>query len=133
MDLNLFEGLKKEIESNNPIKNFMGELSEFLNNDKSKIGNNNISPNHFTQDELNEHEKRVQNYRKEGHLYFVTEGRNNTVWLWDFTDKPKFEFEEWNFSEDLLKVATEGAMLQYNNGKYELYSDEGYDMVLGNK
>jgi len=75
------------------------------------------------------HSRRHRN-RKEGHLYFVTEDRNNEIYLWDFTDKPKHEFKEVIASEDLLNVAKEGAMLQYKNGKYELYSSEGYDMLF---
>ena len=49
--------------------------------------------------------------------------------MWDFTDKPKHEFKEVITSDELLKVAKEGAMLQYKNGKYELYSENGYDML----
>ena len=71
----------------------------------------------------------VKEYRKEGHLYFVTEDRNNEIYLWDFTDKPKHEFKEIITSVELQKVAKEGAMLQYKNGKYELYSPYGYDML----
>lgn len=71
---------------------------------------------------LNEH-------RKEGHLYFVAEDRGNVVYLRDFTEKAKVEFKEVITSEELLKVAKEGAMLIYKNGKYELYSEDGYDMV----
>ena len=49
--------------------------------------------------------------------------------MWDFTDKPEHEFKEVITSEELLKVAKEGAMLQYKDGKYELYSENGYDML----
>ena len=120
MDLNLFENLKKEIQSNNTIKNFIEDLSDFLNNNSSSKGN--VSSN----DALNEN---LAQQPIEGHLYFVTEDRNNEVYLWDFTDKPKNEFKEVITSEELLKVAKEGAMLQYRNGKYELYSPDGYDML----
>ena len=68
--------------------------------------------------------------KKLGHLYLITEDRNNEVYLWDFTDKPKHEFSEKMLSENLLSVAKEGAMLQYKNGKYELYSPYGYDMLF---
>lgn len=67
--------------------------------------------------------------RKEGHLYLVTEDRNGEVYLWDFTDKPEHEFKEVFTSKELLEVAKEGAMLQYKDGRYELYSSYGYDMV----
>ena len=71
---------------------------------------------------LNEH-------GKEDHLYFVSEDRGRYVYLWDFTEKSKKEFREEITSEELLKVAKEGAMLIYKNGKYELYSEDGYDMI----
>ena len=138
MDLNLFENLKKDIESNVNIKNFMEELSDFLKDMTSSTTqnrNNNISNENVTDtkenllDTENTIDEKLKKYRKEGHLYFVTEDRNNEIYLWDFTDKPKYEFKEIVTSEELLSVAKEGAMLQYKNGKYELYSTDGYDML----
>lgn len=138
MDLNLFENLKKDIESNVSIKNFMEELSDFLKDMTSSImqnKNNNISNENVidTKDNLldteNTLDEKLKKHRKEGHLYFVTEDRNNEIYLWDFTDKPKYEFKEIVTSKELLSVAKEGAMLQYKNGKYELYSPYGYDML----
>ena len=135
MDLNLFQNLKKDIESNTTIKKFIDELSNFLKDttssvkpNSSNINNENL-PN--TKENLFDKENTldVKEYRKEGHLYFVTEDRNNEIYLWDFTDKPKHEFKEVITSDELLKVAKEGAMLQYKNGKYELYSENGYDML----
>ena len=114
MELNLFKNLKNSIESNSTIKNFMNDLSNFLNNTKSSTKTN-----------INE----LNHNRIEGHLYLVTEDRGNEVYLWDFTDKPKNEFKEIISSKELQKVAKEGAMLQYKNGKYELYSPYGYDML----
>ena len=114
MELNLFKNLKNSIESNSTIKNFMNDLSNFLNNTRSSTKTNNNELNHN---------------RIEGHLYLVTEDRGNEVYLWDFTDKPKNEFKEIISSKELQKVAKEGAMLQYKNGKYELYSPYGYDML----
>ena len=75
----------------------------------------------------------LQKNRKEGHLYLVTEDRTNEIYLWDFTDKPKHEFKEIVSSEELLSIAKEGAMLQYKNGKYELYSPYGFDMLYNEK
>jgi len=71
----------------------------------------------------------LEENRKEGHLYLVTEDRNGIVYLWDFTEKAKEEFEETELPEDLIEVAKEGAMLQYMNGKYVLYSKYGYDIL----
>lgn len=144
MNLNLFENLKKNIESNVNVKNFMKELSDFLNNKiSSKTENKDNNLNKETKIETNvsniskdseitldERDNKISNHRKEGHLYLVTEDRNGKVYLWDFTDKPKNEFEEIDLPAELLKVAKEGAMLQYKNGKYELYSENGYDMLF---
>lgn len=133
MDLNLFENLKTN--SNATIKNFMEDLSDFLknkssnnNHDKHDSIRNTNEPNAETTLDEN-----VEKHRKEGHLYLVTEDRNNEIYLWDFTDKPKYEFKEVITSKELLSVAKEGAMLQYKNGKYELYSPYGYDMLAENK
>ena len=125
MDLNLFENLKKDIETNVTVKNFINELTNFLNNINSAKTQDNLTNN---EDSL-EKEQKMQEYRNEGHLYLVTEDRNNEIYLWDFTEKSKNEFKETILSDDLLKVAKEGAMLQYKNGTYELYSPYGFDMV----
>lgn len=139
MDLNLFENLKKDIESNVTIKNFMEELADFLKDMTSSLTqdkNDSVSNENVTEtkenllDTENTLDEKLKKHRKEGHLYFVTEDRNNEIYLWDFTDKPKYEFKEIIFSKELLSVAKEGAMLQYKNGKYELYSPYGYDMLF---
>ena len=108
MNLDLLKNMTEQIKNNDNIKEFMQELSESLENNQAQ---------------------EVQKNRKEGHLYLVTEDRNGEVYLWDFTDKPEHEFKEVITSDELLEVAKEGAMLQYKNGKYELYSENGYDML----
>lgn len=139
MDLNLFENLKKDIKSNDTIKNFMEELSDFLKDMTSSITqnkNSDISNQSLTDtkenllDTENTLDEKLKQNRKEGHLYLVTEDRLGEVYLWDFTDKPKHEFKEVISSEELLNVAKEGAMLQYKNGEYTLYSADGYDMLF---
>ena len=115
MNLNLFENLAKDIKSNDTIKKFMENLTDFLENSASNQSESN--------------EIQINENRKEGHLYLVTEDRGNEIYLWDFTDKPKKEFKEIITSEELITVAKEGAMLQYKNGKYQLYSTDGYDML----
>ena len=65
--------------------------------------------------------------RKDGHLYMVTEELGNNRFLWDLTDAPKKEFEEVDIPKDLLSMATEGMVLKYVNGKYEYYSDDGFE------
>ncbi len=110
MNLDLLKNIAEQIENNDNVKKFMQDLSESLEN-------------------KNKQNQELQEDRKEGHLYLVTEDRNGEVYLWDFTDKPGHEFKEIITSEELLKVAKEGAMLQYKDGKYELYSENGYDML----
>ena len=129
MDLNLFENLKKHIESNDVINNFIEELGKFLKNTNSQKNNvNEVSKN--TNSLSDSRNQNLAQNRKEGHLYLVTEDRNNEIYLWDFTDKSKTEFKETGLSDDLLNIAKEGAMLQYKNGRYELYSPYGYDMLF---
>ena len=110
MNLDLLKNITEQIKNNDNVKEFMQDLSESLEN-------------------KNKQTQELQENRKEGHLYLVTEDRNGEVYLWDFTDKQEHEFKEVITSEELLKVAKEGAMLQYKDGKYELYSENGYDML----
>ncbi len=110
MNLDLLKNIAEQIKNNDNVKEFMQDLSESLEN-------------------KNKQNQELQEDRKEGHLYLVTEDRNGEVYLWDFTDKPGHEFKEIITSEELSKVAKEGAMLQYKDGKYELYSENGYDML----
>ena len=134
MSLNLFENFKRDIKSNDTIKNFIDELSDFLKGNKSfptQDKDNNFGANEqLSYSQENVIDKNKKENRKEGHLYLVTEDRLGEVYLWDFTDKPKHEFKEVFSSEDLLHIAKEGAMLQYKNGNYTLYSADGYDMLF---
>lgn len=69
----------------------------------------------------------LSKYRKEGHIYMVTEEIGNNRFLWDLTDTPKIEFEEVDIPKELLDKATQGMVLKYTNGKYEYYSDDGFE------
>ena len=62
--------------------------------------------------------KKIEEYKKEGHIYLVTEDINGKVFLWDSTDKPKYEIEDVNFPEDLKNIAKEGNSFRYQNGTY---------------
>lgn len=124
MDLNILKNIKEDIKNNIDVKGFIEELTNFLKNiDKPKTKENLATMS------VNE---KLENYRKEGHLYLVTEDRNNEIYLNDFTEKSKVEFKEINLPEEILKDAKEGTMLQYKNGKYEVYSQNGYDMLFEN-
>ena len=108
-------------------------------NDVLKIKDNNYIIDNISTNELQEEIKNMakeilekQNinldkHRKEGHLYMVTEELGNNRFLWDLTDTPKNEFEEVDIPKDLLNRATEGMVLKYTNGKYEYYSDDGFE------
>ena len=72
-------------------------------------------------------------YGIEGHLYFVTEDRGNIVYLWDYTAAARKEFKVVITSEELLKVAKEGAMLAYKDGEFKLYSENGYEIISRRK
>lgn len=69
----------------------------------------------------------LDRYRKEGHLYMVSEEIGDNRFLWDLTDAPEFEFEEVDIPKDLLDMATEGSVLKYTNGTYEYYSNDGFE------
>lgn len=71
----------------------------------------------------------LQEHRKEGHLYVVSKEIGDNRFLRDVTDKSKVEFEEVDISKDLLEKATEGTVLKYVDGKYEYYSDDGFDFL----
>ncbi len=113
--------------------------SEVKVNEVLKFQNNNfIVDNHSTnelQEEIKNMAKKILNkqninlnkHRKEGHLYMVTEELGDNRFLLDLTDASKTEFEEVNIPKDLLSKATEGMVLIYNNGKYEYYSDDGFE------
>lgn len=124
MDLNILKNIKKDIKNNIDVKGFIEELTNFLKKIEGPQAKENLSEANIDEE--------LQSYRKEGHLYLVTEDRNNEIYLSDFTEKSKVEFKEQIIDEELLKVAKEGAMLQYINGKYELYSENGYDMLFEN-
>ena len=69
---------------------------------------------------------KLDSYRKEGHLYMVSEELGDNRFLWDLTDKPEFEFEEVDIPRNLLEKATQGTVLKYTNGTYEYYSNDGF-------
>ena len=62
--------------------------------------------------------KQIEDYKKEGHTYLVTEDSNRRVFLWDSTEKPKNEIEDVYFPEELKDKAKEGNKFLYQNGMY---------------
>lgn len=80
-------------------------------------------------DLLDKQNKTLNEYRKEGHLYMVTEKINDSVFLWDTTDKPDKEIEEVDFPKELKDKATEGTVFIYTGGKYEFFSNYGFERI----
>ena len=78
---------------------------------------------------IDKQNEKLDSYRKEGHLYMVSEELGNNRFLYDLTDAPNFEFEEVYIPKDLLNVATEGSVLKYTNGTYEYYSNDGFERL----
>ena len=70
---------------------------------------------------IEEQNQKLADYRKDGHIYLVTEDTNNRIFLYDTTSKPEFEIEEIDFPEELRFVATEGKKFIFTNGSYKLY------------
>jgi len=75
---------------------------------------------------INKQNLELDTYRKENHLYLVTQEVGNKRFLADLTEQSKNEFEEINISQDLLEKAKQGIILKYTNGIYEYYSDDGF-------
>ncbi len=69
---------------------------------------------------IEEQNKTLEEYRKEGHLYRVSEKINNSIFLYDITDNPSFEIEEIDFPEELQEKALEGVIFEYSEGEYKL-------------
>lgn len=125
MELNIFQNLKQTIEEKINVQDFINDLVDFL--EKSTCDKKeNIKEDMLEKRELNQ-------YRKEGHLYLVTEDRDNKVYLWDITDKPENEIEEKDFPEKLLNIAKEGSVFRYEDGEYKFYSNDGYEMLFNEK
>ena len=78
---------------------------------------------------IDKQNEKLDSYRKEGHLYMVSEELGNNRFLYDLTDVQGFEFEEVQIPKDLLNLATEGSVLKYTNGAYEYYSSDGFERL----
>ena len=81
---------------------------------------------------LNEQAEKLSEYRKEGHLYVVTEEINDRRFLWNLTERPKHEIEEVDFPKELLDQATAGTVWMYENGDYKYYSNDGFERMEEN-
>ncbi len=71
---------------------------------------------------IDKQNKKIEDYKKDGHTYLVTEDIKGRVFLWDSTEKSKYEIEDVNFPEELKEKAKEGNSFLYQNGKYTYIS-----------
>lgn len=120
MELDFLNNLCNNIKENKIVKSFLNELENALEKNKNETENNNK--------EIKQDEK-LNEYRKEGHLYIVEEDINDRIFLWDITEKPQYTFEEVDFPKELLNEAKEGTVFQYKDGKYNLYSRDGFERI----
>jgi len=66
---------------------------------------------------LDKQDRELKEYRKENHLYEITENINDSVFLRDITDDLDYEIEEVDFPKQLLK---NGKVFKYENGEYKI-------------
>ena len=113
----------------NKIKELLKAMNYIPKNGTNNIYTKELQENikDMAKEILDKQNINLDKHRKEGHLYVVTEELGNNRFLWDLTDASKTEFEEVDIPKDLLSKATEGIVLKYNNGKYEYYSDDGFE------
>ena len=150
MNLDFFKNLANNLKENEVVQNFIQEIGEYLENNTQKDETRNISivsrntirnkKNEILKkhgDELSTEEikaeiskmenevlerqnQKLNEFRKEGHLYRVEEDRENRIFLADTTTN--IVLEEVDFPKELLSKAKEGAMFQYKNGQYHFCS-----------
>lgn len=73
---------------------------------------------------LEEQKQELEDYRREGHVYLITEDTNGRIYLSDQTEARGFEVEEVDFPESLKSEASEGTMLKYENGRYMVIDEK---------
>lgn len=94
--------------------------TEYIKNEITKIA----------KDILKDQKQKLQEFRKEGHLYIVEEDFNNRIFLKDLNSKSKQVLEEVDFPKELVKQATEGSVFKYENGGYTFYSRDGFERIF---
>ena len=98
MNLDFFKELKNSLNNNNEVKDFIKELSDYMNNFKEKI----LKP---------------KNDREEG-LYYVLDGKPDKVYLTKFNSKKVFEATD--IPQNIKNSVSEGFILRYKNGEYTI-------------
>lgn len=77
---------------------------------------------------LDKQKQELEDYRKEGHIYLVTEKTNNRIYLSDQTESRGFEIEEIGIPMEIKRNIFEGTLLKYENGRYNIYDEN--DTIL---
>ena len=75
---------------------------------------------------LKEQEQELEQYRIDGHIYEVGEKGKDRVWLYDITNGDENGIqgiEEIDFPEELLNEVEEGSKVIYENGSYQIYTE----------
>ena len=98
MNLDFFKELKNNLSNNNEIKEFMQELSDYMNNIKEK-------------------KSKVKDIREEG-LYYVLNANPDKIYLTKFNSKKVFEATE--LPQEIKNTVSEGVILRYKNGQYTI-------------
>lgn len=97
MNLDFFKQLKNNSQ-NREVKDFLNELSDYMNNLKEKI---------FKQ----------KNDREEG-LYYVLNANPEKIYLTKFNSKKVFEATD--LPKEMRNKVSEGFILKYKNGEYTI-------------
>ena len=130
-NLEIIEELKSKYKiseiSENKILNIQKELRK---NNEGQLEN---KVREKAEQIIKEQNEKLEKYRKEGNLYIVEEDRNCRIYLKDLSLNSKYSFEEVNFPKELLNKATEGAIFKYENGTYNIYSNNGFESIYKNK
>lgn len=64
---------------------------------------------------LDKQKQELEDYRKEGHIYLVTEKTNNRIYLSDQTESRGFEIEEIGIPMEIKRNIFEGTLLKYKS------------------
>jgi len=78
---------------------------------------------------LKEQNKKLEEFRKEGHLYMVEEDINGRIFLKDLSNKSNYVIEEVDFPKELINEATEGSVFKYQSGAYSFFSQDGFERI----
>jgi len=95
MNLDFFKDLKNNLE-NREVKDFLNELSNYMNN-------------------LKEKNSKPKDTSKEG-LYYVLNANPDKIYLTKFNNKKVFEATD--LPKEIRNTVSEGFILRYKDGKY---------------